>query len=53
MQKCIFATDKVEYLGHIITAKGVATDPKKIEVITNWPKPENITQLRSLLGMTN
>ena len=47
-QKCTFATDQVEYLGHIISVAGVATDPKKIEVIVNWPSPENLTQLRML-----
>lgn len=26
-----------EYLGHVITAKGVAVDPSKIECIKHWP----------------
>lgn len=30
--KCAFATDKVEYLGHYIEAKGIFTDPKKVTV---------------------
>jgi hypothetical protein len=43
--KCVFATNQVEYLGHIITAQGISTDPKKIEAVKAWPLPTNITQL--------
>jgi hypothetical protein len=30
----------------------VATDPKKVKAISTWPKLENVTQLRSFLGLT-
>jgi hypothetical protein len=50
--KCVFATGKVEYLGHIISGQGVATDPAKIETIQNWQTPKSVTQLRSFLGLT-
>ena len=42
----------MEYLGHIISGAGVATDPQKIQDILNWPTPENVTQLRGVLGLT-
>jgi hypothetical protein len=48
----VFATGKVEYLGHIISGQGVATDPAKIETIQNWQTPKSVTQLRSFLGLT-
>jgi hypothetical protein len=50
--KCVFANSPVEYLGHIINGQGVATDPSKVETITNWPQPKYVTQLRSFFGLT-
>ena len=40
--KCYFAQNKVEYLRHFISTKGVSADPKKVEVVQQWPKPMNI-----------
>jgi hypothetical protein len=51
MKKRSFAEGQVEYLGHIISSASVATDPKKIEAVQNWPTPQNKTQLRGFLGI--
>jgi hypothetical protein len=50
LEKCIFCTDRVSFLGYIVTPQGIEVDEKKIEVIESWPLPQTITQVRSFLG---
>lgn len=50
LEKCQFYRTSVMYLGHVVTAGGVAMDPKKLEVITTWPMPRTVTEIRSFLG---
>ena len=48
--KCTFFKTKITYLGHLITSEGVATDPKKVEAVLKWPRPQTIHDVRSFLG---
>ena len=48
--KCELFWRQLAYLGHVISAKGVATNESKIEAIKNWPTPTNVTEVRSFLG---
>jgi hypothetical protein len=42
----------LEYLGHIISSQGVATDKSKISAMLHWPTPTTITDVRAFLGLT-
>ncbi|KAG1952465.1 interleukin-1 receptor accessory protein-like 1-A [Pimephales promelas] len=51
--KCAFFQEEVRYLGHVISSKGVATDPSKVEVVANWQPPTTVSELRSFLGFAS
>ena len=48
--KCELFQKEVKYLGHIVSQHGVATDPKKIEAIKDWPPPNDVRSLQAFLG---
>ncbi|PSS36078.1 Endonuclease [Actinidia chinensis var. chinensis] len=50
--KCVFAKQEVEYLGHLVSNRGVSAEAKKIETMLSWPIPRNLKQLRGFLGLT-
>jgi hypothetical protein len=41
----------VQYLGHVLSAEGVAVDPGKVKDILNWKPPISVHEVRSFLGM--
>jgi len=49
--KCEFWLEKVAFLGHILTAEGVAVDPEKVEAVSNWQQPTNVSEIRSFFGL--
>ena len=51
LEKCEFWLEKVQFLGHIVTKDGISVDPTKVEAIVNWPRPTNVSQVQSFLGM--
>ena len=50
--KCCFAQQSINYLGHVVSAQGVSTDPSKVAAVQAWPQPSDVKQLRSFLGLT-
>jgi hypothetical protein len=49
--KCSFGTSAVAYLGHVISAAGVAMDPAKVQAIVDWPTPRSPRAVRGFLGL--
>ena len=51
LSKCDFWLKEVSFLGHIVSAGGIRVDLAKIEAVVNWKSPQNVTEVRSFLGL--
>jgi len=52
ISKCTFCTDRVVFLGFVVTADGIQVDEDKVNAIKDWPTPTNVSQVRSFHGLT-
>jgi hypothetical protein len=50
MSRCEFGKNSLVYLGHIVGGGELKIDPSKVKVILDWPKPNNVTEVRIFLG---
>ena len=54
IDKCEFETDKVKYLGLIVTTdEGIQMDPEKIRTMQEWPVPRTVKDVLAFLGFAN
>ncbi|GBG61002.1 hypothetical protein CBR_g18598 [Chara braunii] len=49
--KCEFAWQELEYLGHYVTPQGIRPFADMIEALRVWPEPTNTTDVRSFMGL--
>ena len=52
IDKCKFFSKSTEYLGHILTDKGIKPNPNKITAIEKLRPPKTVKQIKSFLGTT-
>jgi hypothetical protein len=50
--KCAFWLEEIQFLGHVLSAKGIAVDPSKVKDILEWKPPTTVHQVRSFLSVT-
>ena len=51
--KCHFLRKSVAFLGHVVSEEGISANPEKTRAVREWPRPANITELRSFLGLAS
>ncbi|WVZ51471.1 LOW QUALITY PROTEIN: hypothetical protein U9M48_002616 [Paspalum notatum var. saurae] len=51
LSKCEFWLLEVSFLGHIISKGGISVDPCIIKVVQDWVAPQNVSEIRSFLGL--
>lgn len=49
--KCSFGASSVTYLGHVVSAGGVAMDSSKVEAVASWPRPKTVKALCGFLEL--
>ena len=51
--KSFYFQDEVNFLGHILSAKGVSPNLEKVEKVKNWPIPTNPKEIHSFVGLAS
>jgi hypothetical protein len=51
LSKCEFWLKDVSFLGHFISEGGISVDPSKVKDVLSWKTPQNISDIKSFLGL--
>jgi hypothetical protein len=51
LNKCEFWLKEVSFLGHIIYEGGIFVDPSKVKDVLSWKTPQNVSDIRSFIGL--
>ncbi|WVZ70528.1 hypothetical protein U9M48_019188 [Paspalum notatum var. saurae] len=51
--KCTFCTDRVVFLGFVVSADGIQVDEEKVKAIKDWPTSVNVSQVISFHGLAS
>jgi len=52
-ETCVFAIDNTDFLGFVVSSKGVHVDEEKVAIIRHWPTPTNVGGVRSFHGLAS
>jgi hypothetical protein len=45
LSKCEFWLEKIAFLGHILTVEGIEVDSSKVEAVSKWKQPSNVSEV--------
>lgn len=53
LDKCQFGLQELQFLGHKVNATGIQTVAERVQVIKDFPQPNDHKKLREFLGLVN
>ena len=53
LKKCTFCTDRLVFLGFVVSAQGIQVDEEKVCAIQEWQYPTSIGEVRSFHGLAS
>ena len=53
LKKCAFCTDKLVFLGFVVSAQGIQVNEEKVRAIQEWLSPTSVSNVRSFQGLTS
>ena len=51
--KCQFGRESVQFLGHIVFARGIHPNPEKVQAVQDFPTPSSLLDVRAFVGMAS
>ena len=51
--KCPFISQKVQYLGHLLTPDGIRPNPDRVAAVRDYPAPTSVKGVRQFLGLAS
>ena len=51
--KCVFAQPQVQYLGFVLSEKGVTASPEKVKAVKKYPIPKCVRDFRAFVGLAS
>ncbi|XP_062538768.1 uncharacterized protein K02A2.6-like [Armigeres subalbatus] len=52
-EKCIIGVSELQFIGHVISDKGIRPYPSKVDALVSFRRPENASEVKSFLSLAN
>jgi cleavage and polyadenylation specificity factor subunit 1 len=53
LEKCLFGSRTIDFLGHRVTADGVSPLPSHVKAVTDFLRPATVKELKGFMGLIN
>ena len=53
LKKCTFCTDRLMFLGFVVSAQGIHVDEEKVHAIQEWPSLTSVSKVQSFHGLAS